>query len=141
MLGFINFRIYHGLNLYYPPKFSSVSISDSEKSLVDEEIFVAERVCALNFPLSKMSDAVEEEEIEIDNFNSEENPEKIEEAKKEAEKIKKLKTLFKGLKFYLNREVPREPLVFIIRCFGGDVSWDKSLFVGKLNYVFVVADK
>ncbi|XP_076250001.1 pescadillo homolog [Rhynchophorus ferrugineus] len=130
MLGFINFRLYHGLNLYYPPKFSSVSISETEKSLVDEEIFVSERVCALNFPLSKTSEVAEEEEIEIDNFNSEENPEKIEEAKREAEKIKKLKTLFKGLKFYLNREVPREPLVFIIRCFGGEVSWDKTLFVG-----------
>lgn len=48
----------------------------------------------------------------------------------EAEKIKKLKTLFKGLKFFLNREVPREPLVFVLRCFGGEVSWDKLLFVG-----------
>ena len=54
----------------------------------------------------------------------------MEEAKKEIEKVKKLKTLFKGLKIFLNREVPREPLVFIIRCFGGEVSWDKLLFVG-----------
>lgn len=41
-----------------------------------------------------------------------------------------MKTLFKGLKFFLNREVPREPLVFILRSFGGEVSWDKLLFVG-----------
>lgn len=41
-----------------------------------------------------------------------------------------MKKLFEGLKFYLNREVPREPLVFIIRCFGGQVSWDKDFFVG-----------
>lgn len=54
----------------------------------------------------------------------------MEEAKIEAEKIKKLKTLFKGLKVFLNREVPREPLVFILRCFGAEVSWDKLLFVG-----------
>jgi pescadillo protein len=50
--------------------------------------------------------------------------------KQEVEKVKGLKTLFKGLKFFLNREVPREPLVFTIRCFGGEVSWDKVLFVG-----------
>lgn len=48
----------------------------------------------------------------------------------EAEKIQQLKTLFKGKKIFINREVPREPLVFIIRCFGGEVSWDKLLFVG-----------
>lgn len=48
----------------------------------------------------------------------------------EAEKIQKLKTLFKGKKIFINREVPRESLVFIIRCFGGEVSWDKLLFIG-----------
>ncbi|XP_030759375.1 pescadillo homolog [Sitophilus oryzae] len=129
LLGFVNFRLYHGLNLHYPPKFVSMSPNSNEKLLVDEDIFVAERVNALNVSLLKTSDAVDEE-IEIDNFNSEDGPENIEDAKKEAENIKKLKTLFKGLKFYLNREVPREPLVFIIRCFGGEVSWDKTLFVG-----------
>lgn len=41
-----------------------------------------------------------------------------------------MKTLFKGKKIFINREVPREQLVFIIRCFGGEVSWDKLLFVG-----------
>ena len=130
MLGFINFRLYHSLNLFYPPKFSVVSQNDDEKSIVDEEVFVSERVAALNFPVSKTSSGEEEEEVEIDTFSTEDTPEKIEEAKIEAEKIKNLKGLFKGLKFFINREVPREPLVFIIRCFGGEVSWDKLLFVG-----------
>ncbi|KAJ8971952.1 hypothetical protein NQ317_018296 [Molorchus minor] len=132
MLGFINFRIYHSLNLYYPPKFSAAAPSDSEKSLVDEEVFVAERVAALNFPLSKTSNESVDDDLEIDSFQTgEQDADKIEEAKKDAEKIKKLKTLFKGMKFFLNREVPREPLTFIIRCFGGEVSWDKTLFVGS----------
>lgn len=55
---------------------------------------------------------------------------KMEEARIEAEQIKKLKTLFEGKKFFLNREVPRESLVFVIRAFGGEVSWDKMSFVG-----------
>ncbi|XP_066141344.1 pescadillo homolog [Euwallacea fornicatus] len=132
LLGFVNFRLYHSLNLFYPPKFnSSIAPTAAEKALVDSEAFLAERVCALNFPVSKMSADVIEDEVEIDNFNNDESPEKVEEAKKEAEKIKKLKTLFKGLKFFLNREVPREPFVFVIRCFGGEVSWDKSLFLGS----------
>ncbi|XP_050310449.1 pescadillo homolog isoform X2 [Anthonomus grandis grandis] len=131
LLGFTNFRLYHKLNLHYPPKFTSISQADSDKSLVDEQAFVAERVCALNYPIAKVSMDNPEDEVEIDQFNMEDNPEKMEEARLEAEKVKKLKSLFKGLKFYLNREVPREPLVFIIRCFGGEVSWDKTLFVGS----------
>nr|CAI5842604.1 unnamed protein product [Callosobruchus analis] len=130
MLGFVNFRLYHSLNLHYPPKFSAVSQSDSEKALVDEGAFVSERVAALNFPLVKTSNT-EAEECELDEFNMEGDEEKLEELRKEAEKVKKLKTLFKGLKIFLNREVPREPLVFIIRCFGGEVSWDKDLFIGS----------
>lgn len=126
------FRLYHICNLYYPPKFSSVNQGEAEKALVDEDAFVSERVAALNVPLSKTSNEPVEEDVDIDTFTTEEkDSDKIEEAKKEVEKTKKLKTLFKGLKFYLNREVPREPLVFIIRCFGGEVSWDKTLFVGS----------
>nr|XP_022917666.1 pescadillo homolog [Onthophagus taurus] len=131
MLGFVNFRLYHCLNLHYPPKFAAVE--DIEKSLVDENAFVAERVAALNFPLAKTVSGkdVDDENIEIDSFNTEENSEALEDAKKEQEQIKNLKTLLKGLKFFLNREVPREPLVFIIRCLGGEVSWDKKSFVGS----------
>lgn len=132
MLGFVNFRLYHSLNLYYPPKFSNIpSLSDHEKELVDEDTFVAERVAALNLPLTKISTGDAEEETDIDKFDENESPEQIEQALKEAEKIKTLKTLFKGLKCFINREVPREPLVFIIRCFGGEVSWDKSLYIGS----------
>ena len=54
----------------------------------------------------------------------------MEKAYVEAEKIRKLTKLFEGLKVFINREIPREPLVFILRCFGAQVSWDKTLFVG-----------
>jgi len=33
-------------------------------------------------------------------------------------------TLFKRLRFFLGREVPKEPLVFAIRSFGGEVGWE-----------------
>jgi pescadillo protein len=35
-----------------------------------------------------------------------------------------LKKLFAGLKFFISREVPRESLEFVIRCFGGAVSYE-----------------
>lgn len=102
-----------------------------EKGLVDPEAFTAERINALNASLVTINPGAEvEEEVEIDAF-AETDAAKIETIKAEYEKVNKLKTLFKGLKFYINREVPREALVFIIRCFGGEVSWDKLLFVGS----------
>lgn len=43
------------------------------------------------------------------------DPELVERAKQERDKLNKFQNLFKGLKFFLNREVPREMLVFVIR--------------------------
>nr|CAD7592436.1 unnamed protein product [Timema genevievae] len=106
---------------------------DIEKDLADEEVYVAERIAALNVSLirTKEEDHEEEEDNAVDEFpDSTDDPEKLEKIKLELERVRALKTLFQGLKFYLNREVPREPLVFIIRCFGGEVSWDRLLFVG-----------
>ena len=54
----------------------------------------------------------------------------MEEAKKEAQVILKLQSLFKGLKFFVSREVPRESVVFVVRSCGGEVSWDSALFPG-----------
>ncbi|KAK8803499.1 hypothetical protein WA158_001193 [Blastocystis sp. Blastoise] len=42
--------------------------------------------------------------------------------KKEKE-IKRFTNLFGGLVFFICREVPRESVEFIVRCFGGEVGW------------------
>lgn len=131
MLGFVNFRLYHALNLHYPPQFSNMVLSDNDKLLVDEDALLSEKIAALNCSISKSNSGTGDDEVVLDNFASVNDEDKLEEARKELEDIQRLKTLFKGLKFYLNREVPREPLVFLIRCFGGEVSWDKTLFVGS----------
>jgi pescadillo protein len=89
-------------------------------------------VAALNAELLKVDqDQVnDEEDIDIELLETDKDSEKVQQMKEEAMKMKRLRNLFKGLKFFINREVPREPLVFIIRSFGGKVSWDKNLFVG-----------
>ena len=58
-------------------------------------------------------------------------PADIEKARKEAESVKALQSLFNGLKFFVSRECPRESLTFVIRCCGGNVSWDASLFINS----------
>eukprot|EP00227_Mantoniella_beaufortii_P019188 CAMPEP_0197575710 /NCGR_PEP_ID=MMETSP1326-20131121/1012_1 /TAXON_ID=1155430 /ORGANISM="Genus nov. species nov., Strain RCC2288" /LENGTH=734 /DNA_ID=CAMNT_0043138523 /DNA_START=104 /DNA_END=2308 /DNA_ORIENTATION=- len=40
------------------------------------------------------------------------------------EDAKLCSTLFKGLVFFLQREVPRDMMVFIVRSFGGEVCWE-----------------
>lgn len=133
LLGFVNFHLYHSLNLIYPPRFNDFKEAYKEqKDLIDKEAFAAERIAALNQPICSRGRQTNEpsDEAEIDVFPTAENPEKVEELKIEHEKINRLKTLFKGLKVFLNREVPREPLVFTLRCLGAEVSWDRTLFVG-----------
>lgn len=96
MLGFVNFRLYHSLNLIYPPKFLGLSgPNETEKSLVEEDTFVSERIHSLSFPISRTVAETQDEDIEIDNFETD-DPQKLEELKQEQDKTKKLKTLFKG---------------------------------------------
>ncbi|KAG8146130.1 hypothetical protein E2320_012520 [Naja naja] len=88
LLGFVNFRLYQTLNLHYP---QSTSLA---------------RVVAPNI----------EDEAEVDEFPMEgETAEQEESRRKEEEDLEKQKKLFEGLQFFLNREVPREPLAFVIR--------------------------
>ena len=47
-------------------------------------------------------------------------------AKEEEARLKELQGLFSGCRFFLSREVPREALTFVIRSFGGVVSWEES---------------
>nr|CAG4640831.1 EOG090X05E6 [Eulimnadia texana] len=128
MLGFVNFRLYHSLNLNYPPKLPGMAVAENDEQLKSEEY--GELVAALNRSIVR-TEVSAEEEPQLDEFNSElQDASGLEEAKKKAEQVKKLQQLFKGLKFFLSREVPRDAMVFIIRACGGEVSWDESVFPG-----------
>lgn len=143
LLGFVNFRIYHSLNLIYPPKLDSKS--EAELKEEDENDYALhsesylEKLSALSACLARVVSTAEEEEAELDQFPVEgEDIEKMEAREKEQQQLEAQKKLFAGLKFFLNREVPRESLAFVIRCFGGEVSWDKSVCIGS---TFEVTDE
>ncbi|EPY80181.1 pescadillo isoform 1-like protein [Camelus ferus] len=104
LLGFVNFRLYQSLNLHYPPKLEGQPHAEAKSS---------EDTYALDSESSMEEVSAQEED-----------------RRKELEAQEKHKKLFEGLKFFLNREVPREALAFIIRSFGGNVSWDRSLCIG-----------
>ncbi|ELW66540.1 Pescadillo like protein [Tupaia chinensis] len=134
LLGFVNFRLYQSLNLHYPPKLEGQTQGEAEASegtyALDTESSM-EKLAALSASLARAVVPATEEEAEVDEFPAdEEMAAQEEDRRKELEAQEKHKKLFEGLKFFLNREVPREALAFIIRSFGGAVSWDKSLCIG-----------
>uniref|UniRef100_A0A2K6MDF9 Pescadillo homolog n=2 Tax=Rhinopithecus TaxID=542827 RepID=A0A2K6MDF9_RHIBE len=126
LLGFVNFRLYQLLNLHYPPKLEGQAQAEAKASegtyALDSESSMELQPWPSSgggqpwwceaWPLFQQMSAQEED------------------CRKELEAQEKHKKLFEGLKFFLNREVPREALAFIIRSFGGEVSWDKSLCIG-----------
>ena len=113
-----------------------VKKDDGNKGLEVEDESSKDRVAALNQSLARSVVTGDEDKIELDNIpmtgdgDSNKIAEANEEAKKEIESIKKLQNLFKNTKIFLNREVPRESLVFMIRAFGGQVSWDSNVAPG-----------
>lgn len=80
---------------------------------------ISERVCSLAKPLSRARNV--DSDVIIDSFDDQETGEKFAEKMREAEA---LRNLFKKCYFFLNREVSKEPLTFVIRNCGGYVSWD-----------------
>merc|ERR1739838_756564 len=88
-----------------------------------------ESIASLNHHLVDNVDGDEFPTMESENnaegdsgVENEEEKEKERKSEEERRKEENLKTLFKGCKFFLGREVNREVLVFLIRGFGGEVS-------------------
>ncbi|XP_035692160.1 pescadillo-like isoform X2 [Branchiostoma floridae] len=130
MLGFVNFKLYTSLGLHYPPKltFEAKLKDDDEKNAYClESEATGERLAALSASLaSVVTQSTEEDEVELDEFEDS----RTQEAKQEEEKEKAFQKLFNGLKVFVSREVPREPVVFAVRSFGGEASWDRSVAMG-----------
>jgi len=119
MLGFVNFRLYNGLNLTYPPQLAGLPADQDAQEGED-------RVFALNQSLHRTILPEDEADMDVIPMN-----EDNEAARKETEAAERQRKLFTGLKFFLGREVPREPLVFMIRSVGGEVSWCETAAPGS----------
>uniref|UniRef100_A0A9L0RRK0 Pescadillo homolog n=1 Tax=Equus caballus TaxID=9796 RepID=A0A9L0RRK0_HORSE len=118
LLGFVNFRLYQSLNLHYPPKLEGQTHTEAKASedtyALDSESSM-EKLAALSASLARVV-VPAEEEAEVDEFPPDgEMALQEEDRRKELEAQEKHKKLFEGLKFFLNREVPREALAFVLR--------------------------
>lgn len=158
LLGFINHRLYKSINAVYPPEAINdkvqelISRNESKQSSAknkrklnaldveaDEDDGREMHIASLNKRIKVVDNkavvnAEQQDQqldvIEEDKDEGENDEEKKQDRELTFQQVLALERLFQGLKFYLNREVPRESLTFIIRSFGGEVSWDKNLFPG-----------
>lgn len=146
LLAFVNFKIYNSINVKYPP------ILDPRLEALAADLYALSRYFDANSNASIASsqtvavsetDQVKDKKDDADLDESElrlaqlqhqlpsNEPGALMRLEKDAagededdEETKECKTLFKDMKFFLSREVPRESLLFVIPAFGGVVSWE-----------------
>jgi len=119
MLKFVNFRLYKALGLFYPPQLQTakaVQAADEGMELDEEEL---DKVYSLARPLARTQEV--EPESTVDTFSLMDSEEAL---ASKLQQLQILRQLFSKCRFFLNREVPKEPLTLIIRSCGGTVSWD-----------------
>ncbi|XP_057441146.1 pescadillo homolog [Lotus japonicus] len=149
LLSFVNFRLYHSINLKYPPildpqlealaadlyALSRYANADPKPSVLNSE---ASLLAGSEQVESKQNRAVTEKEhselrlAQLQHQLPSNEPgalmqlvDKVAgEEVEEDQDTRECKNLFKNMKFFLSREVPRESLLFVIPAFGGTVSWE-----------------
>ncbi|CAN8256318.1 unnamed protein product [Cochlearia groenlandica] len=139
LLAFTNFKLYHSMNVKYPP------ILDSRLEALAADLYALSRYIdassrgmvvepKVDASSSSQSKDREESELRLAQLQHQlpssepgalmhlvaDNSKEVE----ENEETRVCKSLFKDLKFFLSREVPRESLLFVLPAFGGIVSWE-----------------
>lgn len=140
LLGFVNFKLYHSLNVKYPP------ILDPRLEALAADLYALSRYFDASARASKLESRAPAQETDAQGKELEESelrlaqlqhqlpsnePGALMHLMEDAEgndeddlESRECKNLFKDMKFFLSREVPRESLLFIIPAFGGVVSWE-----------------
>ncbi|PON84254.1 Pescadillo [Trema orientale] len=146
LLAFVNCHLYHSINVKYPP------ILDPRLEALAADLYALSRwfAASTRAPLvdpqaSSLSGSeqgqgqnketsLEESELRLAQLQQQlpsNEPgalmrlvEDVAGEDEEDEDTKECKKLFRNMKFFLSREVPRESLLFVIPAFGGMVSWE-----------------
>ncbi|KAI3446203.1 hypothetical protein Pfo_002868 [Paulownia fortunei] len=146
LLAFVNYKLYHSINVKYPP------ILDSRLEAMAADLYALSRYFDANAQSSSVktkaitspgSEQIEhqqagtkldESELRLAQLQQQLPSNEpgalmhlLEDAASEDEEdleTRECKNLFNNMKFFLSREVPRESLLFIIPAFGGTVSWE-----------------
>ncbi|CAN4084510.1 unnamed protein product [Withania somnifera] len=144
LLAFVNFKLYHSINVKYPP------ILDPRLEALAADLYALSRYLDNKASITESrATGSSESDVSKDLGKGPNNDESelrlaqlqqqlpsnepgalmhlvqnAAETDEDDSETKECKTLFKDIKFFLSREVPRESLLFVIPAFGGVVSWD-----------------
>ncbi|KAF8365021.1 hypothetical protein HHK36_032976 [Tetracentron sinense] len=146
LLAFVNFKLYHSINVKYPP------VLDPRLEALAADLYALYRYFSANSRVPAMESQAaslsgsEQAETGKGGTQTDETELRLAQLQHQLpanepgtlmhlvdaaaredddnEETRECKTLFKNLKFFLSREVPRESLLFVIPAFGGAVSWE-----------------
>ncbi|GER42312.1 pescadillo homolog [Striga asiatica] len=143
LLAFVNYKLYQSINVKYPP------ILDSRLEALAADLYALSRYfdahaqsSSMKMDTSSGSDQTnqlegtkpDESELRLAQLQQQlpsneagalmHLVEDVANEDKEDAETQECKNLFRNMKFFLSREVPRESLLFIIPAFGGTVSWE-----------------
>uniref|UniRef100_A0A803MGV2 Pescadillo homolog n=1 Tax=Chenopodium quinoa TaxID=63459 RepID=A0A803MGV2_CHEQI len=131
LLAFVNFKLYHSIDVKYPP------ILDPRLEALAADLYALSRYIANRSKEQEgheLSSKLDESQLTLAQLQHQLVPcepgalmHLVEETEIEDdadEETKECRSLFKNMRFFLGREVPREPLLFVISAFGGMVSWE-----------------
>ncbi|KAM3301426.1 pescadillo [Capsicum chacoense] len=144
LLAFVNFKLYHSINVKYPPildpRLEAVAadlyalsryfdnrafmteskVTSSSESDVSKDLGKGPNYDESELRLAQLQQQIPSNEPGALMHLLQNATETVED---DAE-TRECKALFKDIKLFLSREVPRESLLFVIPAFGGIVSWD-----------------
>jgi len=123
MLSFVHFKLYNSLGLHYPPSIDFIK-DQKDSGLYSLQIQYLPKLLNQQEEDEDPSTEGAATEQELKEVFSDVNMKRYEKEEEE----KQFKNLFSKCIFFLSREVPRDSLEFVIRCFGGRVSWDGGPF-------------
>lgn len=127
VIGFVNFKLYSNLNLIYPPKPLEEVFSEKSAVYYGDDIY-RERLESLNIKLAEVEVPEEEDMIDEELLTADQSLEDLIQSQREEENFR---SLFRGCKFFLSKEVPKEILVLVIKSLGGEVSWSSDIGVAS----------
>lgn len=144
LLAFVNFKLYHSINVKYPPILDSrlealaadlyalsrffdsrASMTESKAASISESDVSKDLGEGTNYDESELRLAQLQQQLPSNEPGALMHlVQNAAESDEDDSETRKCKALFKDVKFFLSREVPRESLLFVIPAFGGIVSWD-----------------